>query len=127
MEKRTARKGNGAGSRDDVKAAIAAERRELADLFDTLDTGQWNAPSLCEGWRVREVVAHMSMGFRLSLPAMLGEMARARGNLDRMTDRDARRDAAARSTAELAALIRDNAHHPWTPPVGGPPAALGHD
>ncbi|MFI9256045.1 maleylpyruvate isomerase family mycothiol-dependent enzyme [Streptomyces sp. NPDC053069] len=110
-----------------LKAAIAAERRELADLFDALRVDDWHAPSLCTGWTVREVVAHMSMGFRLSLPATLGELLRARGNLHRMTDRVARRDAAAHSTTELSAFLRDHAHHPWTPPVGGLPAALGHD
>ncbi|MFK0259441.1 maleylpyruvate isomerase family mycothiol-dependent enzyme [Streptomyces sp. NPDC090445] len=111
----------------DLGAAIAAERRELADLFDGLRADQWDAPSLCDGWRVREVVAHMSMGFRLSLPATLGELVKARGNLHRMTDRVARRDAAAHSAGELSAFLRDNAHHPWTPPVGGLASALGHD
>ncbi|MFE6058121.1 maleylpyruvate isomerase family mycothiol-dependent enzyme [Streptomyces sp. NPDC056431] len=123
MEKATARKRNST----EIRAAIAAERRELADLFDGLSTGQWNGRSLCAGWRVREVAAHMSMGFRLSLPATLGELVRARGNLHRMTDRVARRDAAAHSTTALAAFLRENADHPWTPPVGGFAAALGHD
>ncbi|MFH9736828.1 maleylpyruvate isomerase family mycothiol-dependent enzyme [Streptomyces roseolus] len=110
-----------------VRAWIAAERHELADLLDGLGDDQWDRRSLCAGWRVREVAAHMSMGFRLSLPATLGELARARGNLHRMTDRVARRDAAVHSTAELAAFLREGAHHPWTPPVGGYTAALGHD
>ncbi|WP_331728304.1 maleylpyruvate isomerase family mycothiol-dependent enzyme [Streptomyces sp. NBC_00158] len=110
-----------------LKAAIASERRELADLFDALRADDWHAPSLCAGWTVREVVAHMSTGFRLSLPATLGELLKARGNLHRMTDRVARRDAAAHSTAELGGFLRDHAHHPWTPPVGGLAAALGHD
>lgn len=111
----------------EVRDAIAAERRELADLFDGLSAEQWNEPSLCAGWRVREVVAHMSTGFRLSLPRTLGELVTARGNLHRMTDRVARRDAAAHSAETLAGFLRDNADHPWTPPVGGLPGALGHD
>ncbi|MFG2296141.1 maleylpyruvate isomerase family mycothiol-dependent enzyme [Streptomyces sp. NPDC048603] len=123
MQRTTARERN----RAVLKAVIAAERRELADLFDTLRTGQWDAPSLCAGWRVREVVAHMSMGFRLSLPATLTELAKTRGNLHRMTDRLARSDAAAHSTTALASFVRDNADHPWTPPVGGLASALGHD
>ncbi|MEV7570329.1 maleylpyruvate isomerase family mycothiol-dependent enzyme [Streptomyces tanashiensis] len=120
---RTSRK----DARTEVRQLIAAERRELADLLDGLRAEQWESPSLCGGWRVREVAAHMSMGFRLSLPSTLGELARARGNLHRMTDRVARRDAAAHSGAELAAFLREGADHPWTPPVGGFPAALGHD
>ncbi|WP_369215487.1 maleylpyruvate isomerase family mycothiol-dependent enzyme [Streptomyces flavofungini] len=110
-----------------IRAAIAAERRELAAAFDALRPEQWDAPSLCAGWRVREVVAHMSLGFRHSLPRTLAELLRARGSLHRMTDRCARADAARFSAAELAALLRDNAHHPWTPPVGGYTSALGHD
>ncbi|MGW7099332.1 hypothetical protein [Streptomyces sp. NPDC054838] len=45
----------------------------------------------------------------------------------RMTDRCAREDAAAHSTSGLAAMLRENAEHPWTPPVGGYVSALGHD
>ena len=111
----------------DVKAAIAAERRELAELLERLPPAMWDEPSLCEGWRVREVVAHMSLGFRYPLPRMAWEIVKAGGSLDRMTDRCARRDAATMSTEELVGAIRDNAHHPWKPPVGGQVAALGHD
>jgi len=35
------------------------ERTELADLLATLTPGQWEVPSLCQGWRVRDVVAHV--------------------------------------------------------------------
>ncbi|WP_438485526.1 maleylpyruvate isomerase family mycothiol-dependent enzyme [Streptomyces sp. S186] len=111
----------------DIRAAIAAERRELADMLDALTPEQWDAPSLCAGWRVREVAAHMSLGFRYSLPKVAAELIKARGSLHRMTDRCARRDAAALPPAALAAALRDNAHHPWTPPVGGLASALGHD
>ncbi|MFF9869605.1 maleylpyruvate isomerase family mycothiol-dependent enzyme [Streptomyces sp. NPDC013953] len=124
MENATSRKGRNAK----VRAWVTAERHELADLLDGPRDDQWDDPSLCAGWRVREVAAHMSMGFRRSLPATLGEPARARGNLHRMTDRVARRDAAVHFTAGLAAFLREGApHHPWTPPVGGYAAAFGHD
>ncbi|MFI6004721.1 maleylpyruvate isomerase family mycothiol-dependent enzyme [Streptomyces sp. NPDC051366] len=111
----------------DIAAATAAERRELADVLDTLTPDQWDAPSLCAGWRVREVTAHMSMGFRYSVPRFAAEFAKACGSLHRMTDRTARRDAAAFTPYELAALLRDNAGHPWKPPAGGPTAGLAHD
>ncbi|WP_327415177.1 maleylpyruvate isomerase family mycothiol-dependent enzyme [Streptomyces sp. NBC_01233] len=111
----------------DVKAAIAAERRELAAVLDGLSAEEWDAPTLCGGWRVREVAAHMTMGFRYSLSKTAWELIRARGSLHRMTDRCAHKDAAAHSTRELAAFLGDNAAHPWRPPVGGIEAALGHD
>ncbi|MGW4893347.1 maleylpyruvate isomerase family mycothiol-dependent enzyme [Kitasatospora sp. NPDC004240] len=111
----------------DFARLIAAERREIADLLDGLTAQQWDAPSLCTGWRVREVAAHMSMGFRHPLPRVLAELVRSGGSLDRTTDRLARADAAAATPARLADWLRDNARHPWKPPVGGPAAALGHD
>ncbi|MEU6233972.1 maleylpyruvate isomerase family mycothiol-dependent enzyme [Kitasatospora sp. NPDC047058] len=117
----------GSSTEPTVRAAIAAERRELADVLDSLTPEQWDAPSLCAGWRVREVAAHMSTGFRHPLPRTLLELARAGGSLHRMTDRVARRDAAALGPRELAAALRENADHPWTPPVGGFTSALGHD
>ncbi len=111
----------------DIAALIAAERRESANVFEELAPAQWDAPSLCAGWRVREVVAHMSMGFRYPTARVLLELARARGSLNRMTDRLARRDAAAHQDRDLADFLRTHAHHPWKPPVGGLAAALGHD
>ncbi|WP_078626649.1 maleylpyruvate isomerase family mycothiol-dependent enzyme [Streptomyces sp. NRRL S-241] len=114
-------------SRRTIASAVAAERRELADVLDSLTPEQWDAPSLCTGWRVREVAAHMSLGFRTSLPGLAAELLRARGSLHRMTDRTARRDAAALGTRELAALLRENAGHPWKPPAAGPTGALAHD
>lgn len=111
----------------DITRATAAERTELAEVLDGLSDGDWDVPSLCAGWRVREVAAHMSFGFRTPLPRMLRELVAARGRLHRMTDSCARRDAAALTPAALVAALRDNAHHPWKPPVGGLVAALGHD
>lgn len=111
----------------DIRTAVAAERHDLAALLDGLSPAQWEAPTLCAGWRVREVAAHMSLGFRYSLPKTLAELVKARGSLHRMTDRCARRDAAVHSTGQLAAFLRDNADHPWQPPLAGIEGALGHD
>jgi len=35
------------------------EREEFADFLDGLSPEQWEQPSLCELWRVRDVVAHV--------------------------------------------------------------------
>ncbi|MFJ8622319.1 maleylpyruvate isomerase family mycothiol-dependent enzyme [Kitasatospora sp. NPDC093550] len=110
-----------------IREEIAAERRELAALFADLTPEQWNAPSLCGGWRAREVAAHMSTGFRHSTARTLLELARSGGNVHRMADRIARRDAATMTDRELAAAMAEHADHPWRPPVGGPIAALAHD
>ncbi|MBO0807084.1 MAG: maleylpyruvate isomerase family mycothiol-dependent enzyme, partial [Actinobacteria bacterium] len=67
----------------DVWRAIDAERTGLADLLAGLTAEQWEVPSLCAGWRVREVAAHLTLaqsGIAVSAVALL----RARGSLDRM-------------------------------------------
>ncbi|AEW99121.1 maleylpyruvate isomerase family mycothiol-dependent enzyme [Streptantibioticus cattleyicolor] len=112
---------------DHVKALIAAERRELAAVLHALRPEQWEAPSLCTGWRVREVAAHMSTGFRHPTRKVLWELVKSAGRVNAMADRLARADATALTPGELADAMADNAHHPWKPPVGGYENALGHD
>jgi uncharacterized protein (TIGR03083 family) len=75
---------------DDVWRSIDAERLSLADLIDDLSPAEWGTPSLCTGWLVRDVAAHLTqahMGYR---DALVGAV-RARGSFDRMI-----RDAALR-------------------------------
>ena len=56
----------------DLSGAIAEEYRALADLLEASGPAVWDAPSLCEGWRTREVVAHMTMPARYSGPVVHG-------------------------------------------------------
>lgn len=110
-----------------LRSEIATERRELADLLAALSTRQWDAQTLCAGWRVREVVAHMTMPFRYTPERFGAELALSQGDFDQMADRCARRDAAELAAAELASVLRDNAAHEWQPPGGGLVGALTHD
>lgn len=59
---------------------VAAQRRELATLLGGLAPQMWDRPSLCAAWRVRDVVAHMTMPFRYSTRRFLTEMIKASGN-----------------------------------------------
>jgi uncharacterized protein (TIGR03083 family) len=110
----------------ELRALIAAERRELAGVLAGLPPQAWDRPTLCAGWRVREVVSHITMPFRYSTARFAMEMIRSGGRFHRMADRCARRDAAA-STDELTAALADNVAHPWKPPGAGLDAALTHD
>src|SRR5687767_7182221 len=44
--------------------ALRADHEALADLVDTFTEQEWAAPSACEGWSVRDVLAHMTQLFR---------------------------------------------------------------
>jgi len=111
----------------DLVSETRAERERLAGLFGDLTPEQWDAASLCDGWRVREVVAHMTMPFRTKPLKVMGGLVRARFSFNRYADRDARSAAAAMSEAELVGLLRRNIDHPWQPPGGGQAGALSHD
>ena len=54
-----------------------AERTDFADLLADLTPEEWEAASLCEGWRVRDVVAHV-MSFDVTLLTMFRRAVRAR-------------------------------------------------
>lgn len=112
---------------DTIRDMIAAQRAELAEILAGLPAPSWDEPTLCAGWRVREVVAHITMPFRYGGPRFMLELARSRGRFNAMSDRVARRDAARMSPAELAGAVRSNTGHPWKPPGGGFTGALAHD
>lgn len=63
-----------------------AEREDLADFLDTLTPEQWEVPSLCRGWRVRDVVSHMISYEDHDLRDFLDRLRRARFSFARLND-----------------------------------------
>jgi uncharacterized protein (TIGR03083 family) len=88
---------------------IAEQRRSLADLLSELTAEEWEAPSLCARWRVRDVAAHVAMAPQVpSLASMLADGVRARGRFDRLNHDVAVRHAA-RPTGQIVAELRQHA------------------
>ncbi|MFE3103526.1 maleylpyruvate isomerase family mycothiol-dependent enzyme [Nocardia tengchongensis] len=88
---------------------IEQQRRAIAGLLADLTPAEWETPSLCADWRVREVAAHIAVTPDPPSPAdLLRTMVRARGDYNRMID-DLTVRHARRPTAELVRQIRDNA------------------
>lgn len=42
----------------DVRRLVVEQRDRLGAFIETLDDAEWESPSLCAGWLVRDVVAH---------------------------------------------------------------------
>ncbi len=105
--------------------AIAEEYRALADLLEGLPADPWDAPSLCEGWRTREVVAHVTMPARYPGPRFMAELEAAGGDFTRLSNTVAQRDGAL-PIASLLADLRSEVLHAWQPPGGGLEGALTH-
>jgi len=109
----------------DLQPAVAAEFVALADLLDSATDAQWDAPSLCAGWRVREVVAHMTMAARYPEDKFMAELRRCDFDFDRLSNEIASRDAEL-PASELVASLRSDVMQHWTPPGGGWHGALNH-
>jgi uncharacterized protein (TIGR03083 family) len=59
---------------------IEQERLSLADLLEGLSEDEWNTPSLCEGWRIKDVATHVALAPQPPSPwTMLVEGLRAGG------------------------------------------------
>jgi len=59
------------------------ERDSIVQTLRSLTPEQWDAPSLCDGWRVRDVAGHMVTGFEMSLPKVLTKTALAGFNVSK--------------------------------------------
>jgi uncharacterized protein (TIGR03083 family) len=70
----------------DVWATIAAERGALANELADVAPAHWDTPSLCTGWTVRDLVAHLSATASLNPGTFFAGMAKARFNFDRFTN-----------------------------------------
>jgi len=44
---------------DDLSVPLLRQRRRMGDFLSGLDDAQWATASRCEGWSVREVIAHL--------------------------------------------------------------------
>ncbi len=95
-------------NQEEIWAALEVERYGVADMLDTLPHGGWERPSLCAGWRVRDVAAHLAMATTTSTWQALVEFARARGSFNRMIHDSAVRRAV-RPTAVIVEQIRESA------------------
>lgn len=109
----------------DLQPLVAPTYNGLADVLAAGPVDVWDAPSLCEKWLVRNVIAHVTMPVRLS-PADFGaEMAAAGGDFTVLSDTVAARDASL-PVADLLDQLRSPGLHAWQPPGGGAGGALSH-
>ena len=109
----------------DLQPAVAAEFVALAELLAAATGAQWDTPSLCAGWRVREVVAHMTMAARYAEDQFMAELRRCDFDFGRLSNEIAGRDATLPAD-ELVANLRSDVMAQWTPPGGGYHGALNH-
>jgi uncharacterized protein (TIGR03083 family) len=108
----------------DTWQMIRAERAGLVDALDKLPEADWDRPSLCTGWSVREVVAHMISSALMTPPKFFGRLISTGFNFQKLTRRDIDAVIAGRSDAQLVDLYRSRIDTRNAPP-GPAPSWLG--
>jgi len=109
----------------DPQSWVAPTYLALADLLTATTPETWDAPSPCEKWLVRHVIAHVTMPARLTPEQFGAEMAAAGGDFTLLSETVARRDASI-PVADLLHQLRLPRLHGWQPPGGGAAGALSH-
>jgi uncharacterized protein (TIGR03083 family) len=98
---------------DEVWTAIDAQRVRTADLLETLAPEDWDHASLCDGWTVRDVAAHLTLQQLQLVEALLGAL-RHPGSLNHMIRETARNKAGQptdRLIAEIRAMVGSRRHN----------------
>lgn len=109
----------------DVQPLVGEQFRALASALAAQPPAVADLPSLCEGWSVRNVLAHMTMAARYDAAAFQVELAAHGHDFQTLSDTIAERDAH-RSLAELLDDLRSDTMARWAPPGGGAAGALSH-
>ena len=94
---------------------VHAERAALAADLDGLDEEQWSTPSLCEGWSVRDVLAHMAATAKISTLAFFPKLVGSGFSLSRMQEKDLAHERGASPGDTLAgfrAIVTSSKHPP---------------
>jgi uncharacterized protein (TIGR03083 family) len=89
---------------EDIWPVVHAERRALAADLANLTPEQWATPSLCTGWSVHDVLAHMVATAKETPPRFLVGMLTSGFRLSRMTEKRIAEERAGGPAATLAAF-----------------------
>ena len=76
--------------RDAIWDAVHRERSALADLLETLRPEEWDHPTLCPGWAVRDVAAHVIASPQVGLADLVPALWRGRRDYNRSLYLDGR-------------------------------------
>jgi uncharacterized protein (TIGR03083 family) len=95
------------------------EREEFASFLDELTPEQWDSPTLCELWTVRQVAIHTVSYDELTTGGLVGRFLKGRLNTDRINAIGVA-DYADSTPEQITAMIRANTDpHGLTGGFGG--------
>jgi uncharacterized protein (TIGR03083 family) len=86
----------------DVWATVHSEREALAGDLGGLSEVQWTASSWCDGWSIRDVVAHMTGTAKITPPTFFPRLLASGMSLSRLQAKDIEREKGASPGETLA-------------------------
>jgi len=99
---------------------LEAERLSVADLLEDLTDDEWRRDTLCAGWTMQEMAAHLTTSTRTGWGDVIKGAVRARFDWNRMEDTKAHELATQFTRSELIARIRSTAASPKRAPMAAP-------
>jgi uncharacterized protein (TIGR03083 family) len=101
----------------DTWPTIHTERRALAADLRTVNGEQWDTPSLCGEWTVRDMLAHMTSTASLTPPAFFGKLMSSGFSFDKVQESGvaAYRGSSPAETLANFERVQDSVKHPPGP------------
>ena len=96
-----------------IWSTIHAERKALAADLDSLTLEQWATPSLCSGWTVRDVLAHMTAAAEQTPLSFFRKFAGSGFNFNRFANKDVAR---VKSKGDVLASFKSAVSNTTAPP-----------
>ena len=99
----------------DLWPIIHRERQNLAADLESLTDNQWTTPSLCVGWSVHQVLAHIIATAKMTPPRFIVRLASAGFNFSRFSERniaDEMKPTPAATLAEFRKHLTDTTSPP---------------
>lgn len=100
----------------DTWTSLKNGREAFGDYLATLQPDDWNRPSLCAGWTVKDVTAHMLVIPTKSKGTIFRHFLGSGFNLDKMNAGFVRQIAASMSPADIVSTTRASAGSHGRPP-----------
>jgi uncharacterized protein (TIGR03083 family) len=99
----------------DIWPAITAERLALAADLEALPDARWDTPSLCTGWSVRDVLAHMAATAKIGPASFFGKLLVNGFSFTKLQSKDIaanRGTSPAETLASFKAIVHSTTHPP---------------
>src|SRR5262245_14827044 len=95
---------------------IKEERVVLVDALGALPKAAWDSPSLCTGWTVRDVIAHITATAYMTPPRFMLKFTGSRFNFPAMSGKDIKRLTSQNNDEQLLDLLRARIDARTAPP-----------